>query len=611
MKYLPIADYGVIGDLRSVALVGKNGSIDWCCLPKFDSPSIFAALLDSAKGGYFRLAAIGEPTAKQMYLPDTNILVTRFMGDDGMAEVTDFLPIGRESGGETEQQTRQLVRIAKAIRGPVRFRMECRPAFDYARSRHQVDIHADGKCVVFSAGRQEFAMKSSQLLTRDGDGIVAEFDLKSGEEAIFALRYSEAHSGHALHEEPLDGGRLLAETARFWRAWAGKSQYHGRWREMVTRSALVLKLLSYEPTGAIVAAPTTSLPERVGGERNWDYRYTWVRDAAFTVYSLMRLGYTEEAAAFSLFMQQRAREPESDSGPLNVMYGIDGRHGLVEETLDHLEGYCGSRPVRIGNAAFAHLQLDIYGELMDSLYLYDKYGTPVAYDMWTVIEFLLDWVAQNWEQPDQSIWEVRGGRRPFTYSKLQCWVALDRGLRLAQKRSLPVHGKTWQAERDRIYRTIMAESWNQQIGAFTQYFGSDALDASSLMMPLMRFVSPTDPRMISTIQQVRRQLASDSLVRRYEIGKAARDGLSGGEGHFTVCGFWLVEAMARAGYTEDAQLLFEKLHSFANHLGLFSEEISSKGELLGNFPQALTHLGLISAAYSLDRVLDQGKYGQI
>ena len=383
------------------------------------------------------------------------------------------------------------------------------------------------------------------------------------------------------------------------------SRYHGRWRETVTRSALVLKLLTFLPTGAIVAAPTTSIPEQIGGLRNWDYRYTWVRDAAFTVYSLMRLGYTEEAAAFTQFMQARAKEEAPVNGPLNVMYGIDGRHVLPEATLDHLDGYRGSRPVRIGNAASEHLQLDIYGELLDSFYLYDKYGTALSYDMWTTIQRLLDWLSKNWDQPDQSIWEVRGGRRQFTFSKLQCWVAFDRGVRLARKRAFPLEGTLWIDQRDRIYNAIMTDGWNPRLQSFVQYFGAEAVDAGSLMMPLMLFISPTDPRMISTIDRIRRELAADSLVFRYEIGKAARDGLPGTEGFFTVCSFWMVEAMARAGYVEDAQLLFEKLLSYANHLGLFSEEISRRGELLGNFPQALTHLGLISAAFNLDRELEE------
>jgi GH15 family glucan-1,4-alpha-glucosidase len=404
-------------------------------------------------------------------------------------------------------------------------------------------------------------------------------------------------------EEPVDGETLLNETVRYWREWVSRSRYRGRWRETVTRSALVLKLLTFVPTGAIVAAPTTSLPEAIGGVRNWDYRFTWVRDAAFTVYSLMRLGYTEEAAAFAQFMQARAKEQDPNDGPLNVMYGIDGRRDLREETLDHLDGYRGSKPVRVGNAAVDHLQLDIYGEFMDTLYLYDKYGTPLSYDMWTSVERMLDWLVKNWAREDQSIWEVRGGRRQFTYSKLQCWVAFDRGVRLARNRSFPTEGDQWRFERNKIYNAIMTEGWNEGKGAFTQCFGSDALDASALMMPLMRFVSPKDPRMISTIDAIRRDLASDCLVRRYEIGKAAQDGLPGHESFFSICSFWLVEAMARAGQVEEARLLFEKLLSYANHLGLFSEEIGFKGESLGNFPQALTHLALISAAFNLDRLL--------
>lgn len=603
MSYLPIEEYGVIGDMRSVALVGKNGSIDWCCLPFFDSPSVFGALLDDRIGGRFLLAPVAKAAVKQIYLPNTNVLVTRFFTDEGTAEVTDFMSVGREAGGATTQSSRQIVRIAKAINGSLRFRMECRPAFDYARRSHDLEFSPNGNSGRFSISGSQFVLSGSRRLDRDGDAAVAEFVLAKNEETSFVIRHRDTADCKDLMEEPLDAQSLLTETVRFWRSWAGASRYHGRWREMVTRSALVLKMLTFLPTGAIVAAPTTSLPEQLGGVRNWDYRYTWVRDAAFSVYALMRLGYTEEAAAFAGFVQSRAKEEEGQAGPLNVMYGIDGRHDLPEVTLDHLAGYMGSRPVRVGNEAVTHLQLDIYGELMDSVYLYDKYGSPLSYDMWLTVERLLDWVAKNWRQEDQSIWEVRGGRRNFTYSKLQCWVALDRGIRLARKRSFPTDGDAWREERNRIYTAIMQQGWNEQEHTFTQYFGSAAVDASALMMPLMLFVSPKDPRMLSTLAHIRRDLVSDSLVDRYRIGEAAQDGLPGTEGSFSICSFWLVEAMARAGMVEEAQLIFEKMLSYANHLGLFSEEIGARGELLGNFPQALTHLGLISAAHNLDRIL--------
>jgi len=601
VPYQPIDHYGVIGDMRSVALVSKNGSIDWCCLPYFDSPSVFGRILDDRKGGYWSLSPVNDSKLRQMYLPDTNVLVTRFFSDQGIAEITDFMPVGREAGGQTEQPSRQLVRIAKSITGSLRFRMECQPAFDYARAGHDLEFSPDRRIVKFVHEQQNLHLKSPRPLTAEQNGAVLEFTLDSGEESAFALLYPLAHD--IPWDEPVDGPTLLLETVRFWRAWAARSHYRGRWREMVMRSALLLKMLTFLPTGAMVAAPTTSLPEQLGGVRNWDYRYTWVRDAAFTVYSLMRLGYTEEAGAFARFIQERAREQVTANDPLNVVYSIHGRTDLAEQTLDHLEGYSCSRPVRIGNAAAGHFQLDIYGELLDSLYLYDKYGAPLSYDMWLSVDRLLDWVAANWEKDDQSIWEVRGGRRPFTFSKLQCWVALDRGIRLARKRSFPTQGLSWLEQRNKIYNAIMTQGWNDQLGVFTQYFGADAVDASLLMLPLMLFVSPTDPRLASTVHRIRKDLAIDSLVRRYKMEEAAPDGLPGSEGFFTVCSFWLVEAMSRAGMAEEAQLLFEKLLGFANHLGLFSEEVSLKGELLGNFPQALTHLGLISAAYNLDRLL--------
>ncbi len=601
MSYQPIESYGVIGDMRSVALVGKNGSIDWCCLPDFDSPSVFAGILDDQKGGFWSLRpATGETREKQMYLPDTNVLVTRFFSEEGMAEAIDFMSIGKEAGGESEPDSRQIVRIAKAIRGPIRFRMECRPAFDYARQTHEVHMASDSLTAILAAREQQFVLKSDHPMQQDWNGVVADFTLEGGEQAIFVLRHRGGKADQKVAELPLDAEALLTETVRFWRAWAAQSRYRGRWRETVTRSALVLKLLTYLPSGAIVAAPTTSLPELVGGVRNWDYRYTWVRDAAFTVYSLMRLGYTEEAAAFAHFMQARAKEEEPNGGPLNVMYGIDGRHDLPEVTLDHLEGYRGSRPVRVGNAAANHLQLDIYGELMDALYLYDKYGTPLSYEMWTEVERILDWLVKNWEQADQSIWDVRGGARQV-HLLPRCnagWrsTAACGGWR-ANARHFPPRATIggWSANRIYITAILCGKAGTRRPGPhrLPGYFGGDAVDASLLMMmPLMLFVSPKDPRMVSTIARIRRELGADTLVRRYDQDKAARDGLPGSEGFFSVCSFWLVEAMARAGDVEEAQLLFEKLLSYGNHVGLFSEEVSAQGELLGNFPQALTAPGL-------------------
>jgi len=589
MAYRPIASYGVVGNMHSIALVGMCGSIDWLCLPRFDSPSVFGRILDDVKGGFFSLHPAGDCSERQMYLPGTNVLVTRFLSTEGIAEVVDFMPVGGTQ--------RQLIRIARAVRQTVRFRMECRPAFDYARAGHTARAVDGG--VVFESTAGSLALLSNAAIRIDDEGGgVAEFVLQPGESVTFALQED--------HRQPFDGDRLQTETVRYWRSWLSHCRYQGRWREMVQRSALVLKLLTYQPTGAVVAAATTSLPESIGGVRNWDYRYTWVRDAAFTVYALMRLGYTEEAEAFTHFMHQRALEQEPENGPLNVMYGIDGRHELNEVSLDHLDGYMGSKPVRAGNGAWQHLQLDVYGELMDSIYLHDKYGTRISWDVWLQVERMLDWVSHNWSRPDQSIWEVRGGAQHFTYSKLQCWVALDRGLRLATKRSLPINGKRWAAERDNIYRSIMTEAWNPNIGAFAQYFGSDAVDASVLLMPLVLFLGPKDPRMVSTVDRVMKDLTADALVYRYRIGDAAPDGLPGNEGTFSICSFWLVEALTRAGRLEEAQMLFEKMLTYANHVGLYSEQIGAAGEALGNFPQAFTHLGLIGAAFNLNRALDGG-----
>ncbi len=597
MSYLPIENYGIIGDLHTAALVGMNGSIDWFCFPRFDSPSVFAAILDHAKGGRFQIASVHEgATLKQLYMPETNVLVTRFLTPDGVGEVTDFMPV---QAATNEEGHHQIIRRVKVVRGEMAFKVECRPAFDYARSAHETEVLPEG--AVFRTPELCLGLATRVPLSLDGGGVVGEFSLRQGETTSFVLQDVPPDSGCGSCASEADQEEAFRATMDFWRRWVSKGKYRGRWREMVDRSALTLKLLTYLPTGAIVAAPTTSLPEAIGGERNWDYRYTWIRDAAFTIYGLMRIGHTEEAHHFMGWLQARAGELNPD-GSLQIMYGIDGRHTLTEETLDHLEGYRGSRPVRIGNGAYDQLQLDIYGALMDSVYLFNKYGTPISYDLWVNLRRLLNWVSDNWQKTDDGIWEVRGGQQHFVYSKLMCWVALDRGIRLAGKRSFPADRDRWEKVRDQIYEEIMAEGWNEERQAFVQHYGSDHLDASNLMMPLVFFLSPTDPRMLSTLDATMRELVSDSLVYRYNVDETA-DGLLGEEGTFSICTFWLVEALTRAGRVDEARFIFEKMLTYANHLGLYSEQIGPTGEALGNFPQAFTHLALISAAYNLNRSL--------
>ncbi len=597
MSYKPIESYGVIGDLHTVALVGMDGSIDWCCLPHFDSPSVFGSILDDEKGGFFKIASMFESEHKQMYLPDSNVLVTRFLSKEGVGEVVDFMPIHDAARGK---KVHQIVRVVRAVRGAVRFRLECRPAFDFARKPHEIILA--GRGAIFESEGIKLSLVSRFPLARQGDGVAVEFVLHPGETSTFLLQQLEDEHDDELLETRIIGTELLTQTLEFWRRWVKQIKYSGRWWEMVHRSALMLKMLTFSPTGAIVAAPTCSLPEEIGGVRNWDYRYTWIRDAAFTLYALIRLGLTSEAEHFMGWLEKRIIEG-AKNGPLQIMYGIDGRHRLTEETLDHLDGYRGSRPVRVGNGAADQLQLDIYGEMMDAVYLYDKHASQIGYDSWSHIRKIMDWVADNWERPDEGIWEVRGGPQQFVYSKVQCWVALDRALRLAQKHSLPLDHTRLLTERNRIYEAVMSKGYNPKRRTFVQYFGTDAVDASNLIMPLVFFLSPTDPRMLGTIDRTMSELMSDSLVHRYEIGKGAGDGLTGKEGTFNICTFWMVEALTRAGRLEEARFVFEKMLTYANHLGLFAEQTGPCGEALGNFPQAFTHIGLISAAFNLDRKL--------
>ena len=600
-RYAPIENHGVIGDLHTIALVATDGTIDWCCLPHFDSPSVFASILDAEKGGYFRITSTLKCRKKQMYFPDTNVLLTRFLSEAGVGEINDFMPV--EESGPTSAHSHQIYRVVKVVRGEVQFRLECMPAFNYGRDDHRVSLEAGG--AVFVSESCTVALHTPVPIEAKGPGVVSTFTLRAGESATFIVKHVEHGTAGDVLTPSASGEEAFDTTVAFWRTWLRRGQYRGRWREMVDRSALALKLLTFQPTGAIVAAPTTSLPEELGGERNWDYRFTWVRDASFTLYAFLRLGFTSEAERFIEWIRHRAEETET--GALQIMYGINGENRLDEVELTHLEGYRGSRPVRIGNAAYDQLQLDIYGELMDAVYLYDKYGSPISYDFWLHLVHLLDHVCDHWQEKDEGIWEVRGGRQHFVYSKLMCWVALNRGIRLARKRGLPGNQPRWFAVQDEIFREIMERGWNAEKQCFVQHYGSTALDASNLMMPLVKFVSPTDPRMLSTLDRTAESLVSDSLVHRYQVGgDGAEDGLSGKEGTFSMCTFWYVEALTRAGRIPEARFTFEKMLGYANHLGLYAEELGVAGEALGNFPQAFTHLGLISAAFNLDRALGEG-----
>jgi pentatricopeptide repeat protein len=611
--YPLIADHGLIGDLQTAALVATDGSVDWFCAPRFDSPSVFGALLDHERGGHFRMRPTMDAfTSRQLYFPDTAVLVTRFMTEAGVGEVVDFMPIADPT---VATDSHRLVRMLRCVRGEMTFAFDVAPRFDYGREPSETHLSEDG--VVFQGGRTAMTVSlirepDDERLARvtvDGQGDVhGEVTLRAGQMRGVVLEMGPA--GRPRQVRVAEAWRLLDETVDFWVAWLGRSTYAGRWRETVNRSAITLKLMTYAPTGGLVAAPTAALPEQIGGERNWDYRYTWVRDASFSVYSLLGLGFTEEAAALGRWLRDRVDEQfdANGGGPLNIMYRVDGSSDLTEETLKHWEGYRGSAPVRIGNGASDQLQLDIYGEALDSVYVADRNGLPAAHRGWLRICDMVDWVAEHWDQPEEGIWETRGGRQDFTYGRLMCWVALDRGIRLATEHGRPASVERWRRERDAVYTQIMDRGWSTTRGAFRQHYNTDVLDSSLLRMPVVGFITPTDPMWISTLQAMDTELVTDSLVYRYDP-EASPDGLRGSEGTFSLCTFAYVNALARAGMVDKARMTFEKMLTYANHLGLYSEEIALTGEQIGNFPQAFTHLALIDAAINLDRRLDRSGHG--
>ncbi|WP_157156959.1 glycoside hydrolase family 15 protein [Diaminobutyricimonas sp. LJ205] len=603
--YPLIEDHGLIGDLQTSALVSTDGSIDWFCAPRFDSPSVFGALLDREKGGFCRVRPTADAfTTKQLYFPDTAVLVTRYLTESGVGEVVDFMPV---TSARVPTEHHRIVRMLRCIRGQMSFEIDIAPRFDYGREPHETQITEGG--AVFRGARTTMAVSlvrepEDEQLGRgaadEAGDVHAEVTLNMGEMRGMIL---DVGGTEARRTSVGEVWGLFNGTVKFWTTWLEQCTYTGRWREMVNRSAITLKLMTYAPSGGLVAAPTAALPEQVGGERNWDYRFTWVRDASFSVYALLRLGFIEEAVAFGAWMRERVIDTHPDGGtPLNIMYRIDGSSDLSEESLEHWEGYRKSFPVRVGNGAADQLQLDIYGEMMDSLYSADARGFQMNYVGWVKVCAVLDWLVDNWDQPEEGIWETRGGRQDFTYGRLMCWVAFDRGIRLAAKHGRPASADQWMAARDAVFQQIMEKGWNEERQAFVQHYQTNVLDASLLRMAALGFISPTDPMWQSTLEAMDGELVTDSLVYRYDP-EASPDGLRGSEGTFSLCTFTYVEALAGAGHLDKARVTFEKMLTYANHLGLYSEEIALTGEQIGNFPQAFTHLALINAAVTLDERL--------
>ena len=594
-NYSAIEDYGLIGNLGTTALVSKHGSIDFLPFTRFDSPTLFGALLDKKKGGHFSINVKDrEVNHKQLYLPDTAILLTRFLTDDGIAELTDFMP------PVENKQHLVLVRILKVIKGEHTFHLELDPRFNYGEDDF-VTEEEKGVITVRSKTTKKLAFRllSDVRFKLEDNCLKAEKKLHSRDEIRVVIVAGDKKGAFpALKSLKYYAENSFQKTTKFWHDWIKKSTYSGRWQDVVNRSAITLKLLTSSQYGSTVAAATLGLPEQIGGERNWDYRFTWIRDAAFTMFSFLQLGYKDEARNFILWIKQRSREIES-ANELKLMYRVDGSSNLKEVRLKHLEGYKGSSPVRAGNGAFNQFQLDIYGELVDTIYIYNKNAEPISYDFWESLKKFIDFVCDNWKKKDRGIWEVRDEQKEFLISKVMSWVALDRGILIAEDRSFPAPLERWRKTRNEIFEDVFNNYWSDERKAFVQYRGANTLDASALLIPLVRMLSPKEPRWISTLEAIEKELVTDSLVYRYKLEDGASDGFTGEEGTFSMCSFWYIECLAKSGQLNKAILYFEKMLGYSNHLGLFSEQISLKGQQLGNFPQAFTHLGLISAARQL------------
>ena len=582
-SYNPIAGYALIGDTRTAALVSRDGSIDWYCCPRFDSPAVFCRLLDADKGGFFGLSPHEPYAASRRYLDDTNVLSTTFRVAGGVARLVDFMPLA--AGASTRGS--RILRLLEGAEGSVRFHLDFRPTFDYARRRPAFEKTEGG--VVARSESEALFLGSPADLEINGDRVTGSIDVREGERLWLTLEWLEPdQNGSAILEQ--DCEEELAATIAYWQNWLSGCSYAGPYASLVRRSALVLRLLTYSPTGALIAAPTTSLPEAIGGVRNWDYRLTWLRDASLTLDALMRLGFHNEAMAFfdwleSLCIQCRGR--------LQIVYSVDGSENVDEHSLDHLSGYAGSRPVRVGNAAAKQTQLDVFGHVLDAVHFCATHMRPPHPPLWSVLSFLADEAAELWKEPDHGMWEVRRPPQHNVYSKLMCWVALDRALRLAESTGLEGNRDLWRKARDEVRNTIESRGYNEGQLAFVQTLDGDELDASLLALPLMEFLPANDQRVVSTVQRIKEDLSRDGLVRRYRTG----DGLPGTEATFLPCTFWLVENLALQGEVREAREWFEGAVSYANDLGLLSEEADPQSHLLlGNYPQAFTHLGLIRAA---------------